>query len=61
MPFSSDRESITEENMKFDYLVSSFHSEPITGIDICVRKALIATCSSDRTLRIWNYQDHSLE
>ena len=31
------------------------------GIDVCIRKALIATCSADRSVRVWNYADHTLE
>jgi WD40 repeat protein len=59
--FSADREGIVEENIKFDHLVMPFHTEPITGIDVCIRKPLIATCSSDRSIRIWNYVEPQLE
>lgn len=38
-----------------------FHSQEITGMDICIRKALVGTCSTDKTVRIWNYQEHTLE
>jgi len=30
-------------------------------MDVCVRKALVATCSLDKTVRIWNYIDNTLE
>ena len=30
-------------------------------MDICVRKPLVVTCSSDRSVRIWNFQENSLE
>ena len=39
----------------------SFHSEAISGIDVCIRKQLIATTSKDRSVRIWNYNDPNLE
>jgi len=39
----------------------SFHTDTITGLDICVRKPFIATCSKDRSIRIWNYVDKVLE
>jgi len=40
----------------------SFHaSKAITGLDVCVRKPLFATCSKDNTLRVWNYQLNELE
>jgi WD40 repeat protein len=45
----------------FDYLVQSFHSSHITGMDVCLRKPIIGTCSLDRTVRIWNYETLSLE
>lgn len=39
----------------------NFHTEPITGMDVCIRKPLIATCSTDRSVRIWNYAEPALE
>lgn len=41
----------------FDYLSQSFHHGPITGMDACVRKPIIATCSLDKSVRIWNYEN----
>lgn len=40
---------------KKEKLISGFHSKGITGLDVCVRKPLIVTCSEDKTIRIWNY------
>ena len=31
-------------------------SGAVLGCDICVRKPLVATCSIDKTVRLWNYQ-----
>lgn len=45
----------------FDYLSQSFHHGPITGMDACVRKPIIATCSLDKSVRIWNYENSSLD
>ncbi|EDQ92382.1 uncharacterized protein MONBRDRAFT_13840 [Monosiga brevicollis MX1] len=42
-------------------LVQSFHSDTITGLDVAVRKPVVATTSSDCSIRIWNYEDHKLE
>jgi len=43
-------------------LVSSFHdNSPVTGIDTCVRKPVVISCNLDRTVRLWNYQDHRCE
>lgn len=33
-----------DENVKLENLVQNFHNDKITGLDVCVRKALIATC-----------------
>jgi hypothetical protein len=38
------------------------HAGPVTGLDVCVRKALIASCcSSDRSVRLWNWVDRTCE
>lgn len=33
----------------------------VTGLDMCVRQPLIATCSLDRSVHLWNYVDRSCE
>ena len=33
----------------------------LTGLDVCVRKPLAATCALDRTVRVWDYLSASLE
>ena len=40
---------------RYDYLWHSFHSRPISGMDVCIKKNLIATCSSDQTVKVWSY------
>lgn len=40
----------------FELLSQSFHRGVITGMDVCIRKPLIATCGLDRSVRIWNYE-----
>jgi WD40 repeat protein len=44
------------DQAEFDILNYSNHHGSITGIDVCIRKPLIATCSSDRSIRIWNFE-----
>lgn len=46
---------------KFDFVHCCFHTQEITGLDICIRKQLIVTCSKDRTVKIWNYVNKTLE
>jgi WD40 repeat protein len=60
VPFTSER-VVSEENLKFEHVGLPYHSEKITGLDICIRKTLIGTCSTDRTVRIWNYMERTLE
>ena len=44
----------------FDYLTGSFHHGEVTGMDVCIRKPIIATCSLDKTIRVWNYENKSV-
>ncbi|XP_014592991.1 cilia- and flagella-associated protein 57 isoform X3 [Equus przewalskii] len=57
--------SLTEiskgEPAHFEYLLYPLHSASITGLATCIRKPLIATCSLDRSVRIWNYESNTLE
>ena len=46
---------------KFEYLVSSFHSKAILGLDVCIKKQMIATCANDRTVRIWSYANNQFK
>jgi len=49
--------SLDNKNVEavYEYLVHPFHSRPISGMDVCIKKNLIATCSSDKTVKIWSY------
>ena len=44
------------EDGKYEFLICPFHSRPVQGMDICIKKNLIATCSVDKTVRVWNNQ-----
>ena len=39
----------------YEHLVHPFHSRTISGMDVCIKKNLIATCSPDKTVKIWSY------
>ncbi|KAK3506828.1 hypothetical protein QTP70_029069, partial [Hemibagrus guttatus] len=54
-------ELIKNEKSQFTYLSQSFHSGSITGLAICVAKPIMATCSKDCTIHIWNYHKKTLE
>jgi len=45
----------------FKYLQGHFHSDAIIGLDVCIRKQLLVTCSKDKTVCIWNYEQRRLE
>ena len=44
------------EHAVFEVLAQSFHQGQITGLDVCIRKPLIATCGIDRSIRVWNFE-----
>ncbi len=44
-----------------DMVSLPFHNGAINGMDICIRKPLIATCGVDKTIKIWNYEEKTLE
>ncbi|NXV32406.1 CFA57 protein, partial [Rissa tridactyla] len=50
-----------EKTTYFAYLNFPLHSASITGLDICIWKPILATCSLDRSVRIWNYKTNTLE
>lgn len=50
-----------DTSTQFDYVQGSFHKSLITGLDVCVRKQLIVTCSLDKTVNVWNYETCKLE
>ncbi|KAJ1618791.1 quinon protein alcohol dehydrogenase-like superfamily, partial [Pavlovales sp. CCMP2436] len=41
----------------FAPISGAFHQGAVTGMDVCTRKPLIATCSADRTVRVWDYAE----
>ena len=46
--------------LNFSEIICNFHSKGITGLDVCVRKPLLVTCSADGTIRLWNYAERKL-
>mmetsp|Transcript_26004 Transcript_26004/g.85576 ORF Transcript_26004/g.85576 Transcript_26004/m.85576 type:complete len:1192 (-) Transcript_26004:44-3619(-) len=49
------------EEKNIDFLATSFHAGQVTGVDTCIRKPLVATCGLDKSVRIWNYMDKTLD
>ncbi|XP_064003867.1 cilia- and flagella-associated protein 57 isoform X2 [Pogoniulus pusillus] len=52
---------LKEKAAYFVYLNFPLHSTSITGLDICIWKPIIATCSLDRSVHIWNYKMNTVE
>lgn len=48
------------DSQPFKHLLSPFHYDSIEGIDICISKPYIISCSLDKTLKIWDYKKKSL-
>lgn len=44
------------ETIIFEPIAQAFHHGQILGLDTCIRKPLIATCATDRSVRIWNFE-----
>ncbi|CAJ1350252.1 unnamed protein product [Effrenium voratum] len=57
----SPTDLIKAEDSAVEHALTSFHSGPIFGLDVCVRKPLVVTCGTDKTVRIWNFVDKTLE
>ncbi|XP_066480340.1 cilia- and flagella-associated protein 57 isoform X1 [Tiliqua scincoides] len=57
----SSAELVKGEMARFEYLAYPVHSSSITGLDTCIRKPLVATCSLDKSVRIWNYETNMLD
>ena len=57
----TDNENSSNFEKKFDNVLGPFHRSEITGLDVCMRKELLATCSRDKTVNIWNYATKSHE
>ena len=50
-----------DASMRFEDVHCGFHSQEITGLDVCIRKQMIVTCSKDRSVKVWNYVNKTVE
>lgn len=51
--------SVEASNIHF--AISDFHSGTVYGLSTCLRKQLIATSGVDKSLRLWNYANKTLD
>ena len=40
-----------------NYLISPFHSDSVEGMDISINKPYLITCSKDKSVHVWDYQN----
>jgi cilia- and flagella-associated protein 57 len=62
--FSAKRKDLKrckEDHYKMKPLFYFDHCSCVHGVDICVRKPLVATCAADRTIRIWDFYNRDCE
>ena len=51
----------SRESSPMEAVTLSFHYDSINSMDIAIRKPLIATAGKDKTIKIWNYEEKTLE
>ncbi|WIA38592.1 hypothetical protein OEZ86_001902 [Tetradesmus obliquus] len=58
----NNQELMKTDEMNFELLGPGVHTAAVTGLDMCVRRPLVATCSSDHTVRAicWSANDSSI-
>lgn len=60
----SDLEILDQQEVRetiLEPLTLSFHTGCINAMDIAIRKPLIATAGNDKSIKIWNYEEKTLE
>ena len=50
----------SNEEVVFSYVHAKYHEGPVVGLDVCLRKQLLATCCN-KQIKIWNYATKELE
>ena len=60
-PIVLESNELGRGQIKFEYVIGTFHKTEITGLDVNIRKELIVTCSRDKSVNIWNYTTKSHE
>ncbi|KAJ7558943.1 hypothetical protein O6H91_04G062500 [Diphasiastrum complanatum] len=60
VPFQH-RDVYKPDEVPRELIVQVYHSASITGLDVCLRKPILVTCSIDRSVRVWNYVERSCD
>lgn len=45
-----------KDAVRFELASQLFHSNVISGLDVCIRKPCFVTCSVDKSIHIWNFE-----
>lgn len=40
---------------RVEYCISPFHAEEITGLDCCINKPYLISCSKDKSVKVWDF------
>lgn len=59
-----DGSSVTTEDknaQRFEFLQFPFHHGAVVDTSVCLRRPLVASCSTDGSIRIWNFAEYSCE
>ncbi|KAF4698237.1 WD repeat domain 65 [Perkinsus olseni] len=48
-------EEYLPEKQPAKWMLCSLHAGPVLGMDVCVRRPIVATCGADHTVRLWNF------
>ena len=54
-----DLEKFNEKN-HIKYLISAFHSDSVEGLDACINKPYLISCSKDKSIKLWDLQSKTL-
>ncbi|KAF4753562.1 WD repeat domain 65, partial [Perkinsus olseni] len=58
---SRGEEEYLPEKQPAKWMLCSFHTGPVLGMDVCVRRPIVATCGADHMVRLWNFWERRCE
>lgn len=58
----ADKDEHIDDASLFEFMHGGFHQSPITCMDVCLHRPIIATLSkAEKSIRLWNYKQPSCE
>lgn len=60
LPLTSADMLRSDENTG-SFIVAPFHAGAVNGLSLCVRKPLAVSCGVDKSIRIWNLEERTLD